>query len=106
MLYVPAPGINLFAVAIHEFGHALGLPHSPDPGAIMYPAYNFDPSYEPQLSFHDVKDIQKLYGELSWIQASLQSLNCTWESANLLASEEIRFVMVFKPKFVLFRINK
>uniref|UniRef100_A0A3Q0R515 Collagenase 3 n=1 Tax=Amphilophus citrinellus TaxID=61819 RepID=A0A3Q0R515_AMPCI len=61
-------GINLFAVAIHEFGHALGLPHSPDPGAIMYPPYNFDPGYEPQLSFQDVKDIQKLYGELSWIQ--------------------------------------
>uniref|UniRef100_A0A3Q0RBF9 Collagenase 3 n=1 Tax=Amphilophus citrinellus TaxID=61819 RepID=A0A3Q0RBF9_AMPCI len=58
-------GINLFAVAIHEFGHALGLPHSPDPGAIMYPPYNFDPGYEPQLSFQDVKDIQKLYGELT-----------------------------------------
>uniref|UniRef100_A0A3Q2WIX8 Collagenase 3 n=1 Tax=Haplochromis burtoni TaxID=8153 RepID=A0A3Q2WIX8_HAPBU len=57
-------GINLFAVAIHEFGHALGLSHSSDPGAIMYPAYNFDPNYEPQLSFDDVKNIQKLYGEL------------------------------------------
>uniref|UniRef100_A0A668UQX5 Collagenase 3 n=1 Tax=Oreochromis aureus TaxID=47969 RepID=A0A668UQX5_OREAU len=56
--------INLFAVAIHEFGHALGLSHSSDPGAIMYPAYNFDPNYEPQLSFDDVKNIQKLYGEL------------------------------------------
>uniref|UniRef100_A0A3Q3BSW4 Peptidase metallopeptidase domain-containing protein n=1 Tax=Haplochromis burtoni TaxID=8153 RepID=A0A3Q3BSW4_HAPBU len=55
-------GINLFAVAIHEFGHALGLSHSSDPGAIMYPAYNFDPNYEPQLSFDDVKNIQKLYG--------------------------------------------
>uniref|UniRef100_A0A3Q4M580 Collagenase 3 n=1 Tax=Neolamprologus brichardi TaxID=32507 RepID=A0A3Q4M580_NEOBR len=55
-------GINLFAVAIHEFGHALGLSHSTDPGAIMYPAYNFDPNYEPQLSFDDVENIQKLYG--------------------------------------------
>ncbi|KAM9348947.1 matrix metalloproteinase-18 [Symphorus nematophorus] len=55
-------GFNLFAVTVHEFGHSLGLPHSSDPGAIMYPSYNFAPNYETQLSFRDVKDVQHLYG--------------------------------------------
>ncbi|XP_062391781.1 collagenase 3-like [Sardina pilchardus] len=64
---VSTKGHNLFAVAVHEFGHTLGLPHSPDPGAVMYPAYNFVSHTDFQLSFQDVQDIQKMYGFVSML---------------------------------------
>ncbi|XP_036379163.1 matrix metalloproteinase-18 [Megalops cyprinoides] len=60
---VNSTGINLFAVAVHEFGHALGLQHSRDPGSAMYPAYNFVRLNEFELSYNDVRDVQEMYGE-------------------------------------------
>ncbi|XP_043547070.1 collagenase 3-like [Chiloscyllium plagiosum] len=56
-------GYNLFLVAAHEFGHALGLAHSRDPGALMYPTYTYTSMDEFRLSWDDVKGIQALYGK-------------------------------------------
>ncbi|XP_072467351.1 matrix metalloproteinase-27 [Notamacropus eugenii] len=62
-------GFNLFLVAAHEFGHSLGLSHSNDPSALMFPNYAFiDPSKSP-LSQDDIKGIQAIYGSSSKVPA-------------------------------------
>lgn len=50
--------VDLFTVALHEAGHALGLGHSDQPGAVMYPYYR--QAYG--LTLDDIDGIQELYG--------------------------------------------
>lgn len=50
--------VDLYSVALHEAGHALGLGHSDQPGAVMYPYYHQSPG----LTSDDIAGVQDLYG--------------------------------------------
>ncbi|KFW80034.1 Interstitial collagenase, partial [Manacus vitellinus] len=56
-------GYNLFIVVAHELGHSLGLSHSNDPGALMYPAYSYTDPNEFLLPQDDIDGIQAIYGQ-------------------------------------------
>lgn len=63
-------GVDLFWLALHELGHSLGLDHSSNKDAIMYPIYR---GSRPGLQLHrdDIMGIQQLYSELKQIVFTL-----------------------------------
>lgn len=54
-------GIDLFSVALHQTGHALGLGHSDVPGDVMYPYYRMHTVLMPD----DIAAVQELYAAVS-----------------------------------------
>ncbi len=51
--------VDLLTVAAHEIGHNLGLDHSNDPNALMYPSYSGPHRF---LGNDDIAGVQSLYG--------------------------------------------
>lgn len=69
-----ASQIDLLSIAIHEIGHSIGLGHSADPTAVMWPSYTSGSTSGRTLKADDVAGAQFVYGEASTPEPSTVAL--------------------------------
>jgi hypothetical protein len=62
--------VDVFSVALHETGHALGLGHSDNPGDVMYPYYHMVTGLAPG----DIAAVQQLYAANNSVNTAPPSL--------------------------------
>ncbi|XP_051144400.1 metalloendoproteinase 3-MMP-like [Andrographis paniculata] len=70
----PPTAVDLESVAVHEIGHILGLGHSSDERAIMYPSISSG-TRKVELANDDILGIQELYGSNPNYNGSVSDLN-------------------------------
>uniref|UniRef100_A0A8D3D610 Collagenase 3 n=1 Tax=Scophthalmus maximus TaxID=52904 RepID=A0A8D3D610_SCOMX len=100
-------GYSLFAVATHELGHSLGLTHSMDPSAIMYPNYRHRSSTQYSLSKDDELGIQTLYGKATTNVETKQvpkkcDPNFSFDAAAMIGND----IVFFKSRYMWMRTTR
>lgn len=83
---------TLFQTAMHEFGHALGLNHSTDPNAIMYPYLG---TSDLNLDASDIAGIDSIYGAYSVAAMQTSAPTPTLPPAVVLPGDDVAVYRFF-----------